>query len=298
MVRKAWLRCDKGGKFIAENFGKRSTSTRKTQCPFEVVAQRDLANDQWALIILNSNHNHPPTVAGSHPIHRKIALTDEIKNTVAVHSRINSTAKQILKAIHLDTDEKNPLFKARDVYNQRAVMRYNQLGAYNPVQALMMELNQRSSWFTKFDQDIYGRIIRLFFARTSSQKILRLNHEVLIMECTYKTNAYRMHLCIINGVIPLNTTFYVVFCFLSGEKTADYSWLCLALEGLHQSLDIPNPKVIITDAENGLIAAIPLTFGSTVQHLLCLWHINKNVVINCKKWFINDPEYNGGQVTN
>ena len=53
VVRKAWLRCDKGGKFVAKGHGKRSTSTRQTVCPFEIIAQRDLAtaeNDDEAFL--------------------------------------------------------------------------------------------------------------------------------------------------------------------------------------------------------------------------------------------------------
>lgn len=34
-------------------------------------------------------------------------------------------------------------------------------------------------------------------AKTSAQKVLRLNYEVSLMDCTYKTNAYRMPLCIV-----------------------------------------------------------------------------------------------------
>ena len=105
------------------------------------------------------------------------------------------------------------------------------------------------------------------------------------MDCTYKTNAYGMPLCIINGVTALNTTFYVAFCFLSAEKTADYDWLLAALKELYVKLDLPNPNVLITDAEKGLLKAIPTNFPSpATEHLLCLWHINKNVTAHCKKY--------------
>lgn len=104
VVRKAWLCCDKGRKFIAKGLGKRSTSTRQTNCPYEIIAQRDLATERWAFVVEYSTHNHPPTVAGSHPTHRATVMTDEVINTIAVQLRINSTAQQTLSAIRLDTE--------------------------------------------------------------------------------------------------------------------------------------------------------------------------------------------------
>lgn len=106
------------------------------------------------------------------------------------------------------------------------------------------------------------------------------------MDSTYKTNTYLMPLCIISGVTPLNTSFYIGFCFLCAEKEKDYRWMLEALEELYQSLDIPNPTVIITDGEKGLVPAIPLVYNPTqTKHLLCVWHINKNILVNCKPWF-------------
>lgn len=57
------------------------------------------------------------------------------------------------------------------------------------------------------------RIWRLFLAKTSLHKVLKLNYEVFLIDCTYKTNAYRMPLCIITGITPLNTTYYAGFLF-------------------------------------------------------------------------------------
>ena len=85
-----------------------------------------------------------------------------------------------------------------------------------------MALNkQKDYWMTyKLDKDLCIR--RLFFAKTTSQELLKLNYEVLLMNFTYKTNMYKMPLCIITGVTPLNITYYVAFAFLSAEAMDDY----------------------------------------------------------------------------
>ena len=93
-----------------------------------------------------------------------------------------------------------------------------------------------------------------------------------------------MPLMIITGQTPLHTTFYIAFCFMTKEKIADYRWVLQQLKELYAKLEVPAPLVIITDMEKGLMTARHLEL-STTQHILCLWHINKNVLANCKKDF-------------
>lgn len=64
------------------------------------------------------------------------------------------------------------------------------------------------------------------------------------------------------------------------------------LKELYELLDILNPIVIITDAEKGLIAGILLVFAlPETNHLLCVWHINKNIVVHCKNCFQTDEAW-------
>ena len=57
-----------------------------------------------------------------------------------------------------------------------------------------------------------------------------------------------------------------------------------AVKKLYEFLDIPNLKVIVTDADLSIIRAILEEFP-LASHLLCFWYINKNVMLNCKKLF-------------
>jgi hypothetical protein len=45
---------------------------------------------------------------------------------------------------------------------------------------------------------------------------------MLIEDCTYKINKYKMSLMIIFDQIALHKTFYVAFCFMTKEKQDDY----------------------------------------------------------------------------
>ena len=288
-VRKAWLRCDRGSTYKPKGYDKRQSSTRQIECPFSLIAVRDADLETWSFNIIDGHHNHEPTLGGSHAVHRKNAMTKDVKDTVVAQTRINISTKQILSGLRLDGDEENPIVKPSDIYNIRARHRQEELGPYSAVQALMLALSKEEDWYMRHTVDAHGRVTKLFFAKTSAQRILKRNHEVLLMDCTYKTNTYRMPLCIINGVTALNTTFYIGFAFLSHEMLEDYLWVLESYSGLIESLDIPDPTVFVTDSEPGLISAIPRTFPRA-KHLLCLWHLNKNVLTNCRPWYGDDED--------
>ena len=110
------------------------------------------------------------------------------------------------------------------------------------------------------------------------------------MDFTYKTNLYKMILCIITGVTPLNTTYYVTFVFLSAKTVGHYRWVLGAVQKLYEFLEIPDPKVIVTDADPSIIHAILEEFP-LASHLLCLGNMNQNIMANCKKLFEDEESW-------
>ncbi len=58
------------------------------------------------------------------------------------------------------------------------------------------------------------------------------------------------------------------------------------LKFLYQQLKISQDSTIfVTDMKKELMNVLRLIFSS-INHLLCIWHINNNVQINCKKRFV------------
>ena len=90
------------------------------------------------------------------------------------------------------------------------------------------------------------------------------------------------------GVSSFNTSFYSCFVALQREETKDYIW---ALERFRRILSNEYQlSVIIFDRELALINAIEVVFPST-RHLLCIWHIEKNILSKCKQYFGEKEEW-------
>ncbi|CAG8694673.1 13890_t:CDS:2 [Cetraspora pellucida] len=66
------------------------------------------------------------------------------------------------------------------------------------------------------------------------------------------------------------------------EDEEDYLWVLTCITKLFNG--VLQPKVIVTDRELALMNALNITFLSSAN-LLCLWHINKNIMKNCKSRF-------------
>lgn len=96
------------------------------------------------------------------------------------------------------------------------------------------------------------------------------------MDCTYKTNRLAMPLLNIVGITSTYQSFNAGFALLPDEQESSYIW------ALRQFSFVVSPSAIATDRELALMNAIMNVFPECVN-LICIWHINKNVLANCKQ---------------
>ncbi|XP_058216857.1 protein FAR1-RELATED SEQUENCE 5-like [Rhododendron vialii] len=155
------------------------------------------------------------------------------------------------------------------------------------VQALFDELGKWDfSFDVERDRDVH--LTHLFFAHPSSIALTKSYPYVFAMDCTYKTNKYKMPLLDIVGVSSFNGSFYSCFAFMQKEEEGDYVW---ALERFKKLLGHDQqPLVILSDRELALMNAIQLVFPRTA-HVLCVWHIEKNVLSKCKSQFESGKDW-------
>ncbi|XP_052289406.1 uncharacterized protein LOC127899726 [Citrus sinensis] len=170
----------------------------------------------------------------------------------------------------------------RSIYNARHRYKVKELAGRSKMQLLMSKLTEHNyiEWYrSNADTD---SVKDLFWAHPFAIDLLRAFPHVLIMDCTYKTNMYDFPLLEVVGVTSTEMTFSVYFAYIEREREDNYSWALDKLKGFMGNNMLPS--VIVTDREVALMNAIQNVF-STATHLLCRWHISKNILANCKKLF-------------
>lgn len=123
--------------------------------------------------------------------------------------------------LRLNHNKDNPLFKVQDVYNIWQKIREENLEKLLPVHVLLKEFTIGDKWFIVFHPST-NYLQCLFFAKKSFGKILKINREVLFIDCIYKTNCYQMFFDIISEVTGLNISFYIRFAFFFSETSGNY----------------------------------------------------------------------------
>jgi hypothetical protein len=214
---------------------------------------------QWKLEVKNGRHNHVPSInPTAHNVYRK--RTQAQKDIIESMSRSGVAPKQILTAIrHQDPDA---LVAPTDIHNDRKAIRRNYLLDRTPIEALLDELSTSSEWIFGAQKDSESRVQYLFFAHIKQVELLRANPDILLMDCAYKTNKYRLPLLHILGCTNLQTFFSAGFCFLHRETHTDYYWAL---------------STFIRQVSPSLMPGVP--------QLLCVCNINMNVLTKAQAPF-------------
>ena len=103
VIQKAWLIYNQRGRIRGlQGQEKRHISSRANKYSFSLIAKRfDSNTDPWLLKIANAEHNHKPTLAGAHSVHRKVTLNERARANISHALTIQSTTSQILSSFCL-----------------------------------------------------------------------------------------------------------------------------------------------------------------------------------------------------
>ena len=176
--------------------------------------------------MFHSEHNYFVIKLEINVIHRnefmkKLAILQKITKKF----RKQNKTKNILKEFHLNVDVVEiSIFKSRDIYNEIACLRAQKLNVYTFIQALMITLFESNKWYVNYqNKNDDNKLKYFFFISEASQKLLRENFEIILINCIYKINKYKMSLLIFLEVNFLNINFYANFCFMKNEIINDYT---------------------------------------------------------------------------
>lgn len=276
------LCCDRFGTYTSVA-SKRKTATKKCGCTFALSVQQD-AFGQWAIIKQTGSHNHNLQPVPETARYGK-RLNEEQKQQRLVLQHAGVTPKAQLAFLRQEDPEL--LITARTVYNEKQSERRRFLSGRTPIQALFDDLSSKN-FCVEYKIDAEGSITHFLFAHPQSVRLAQANHKVLLLDCTYKTNRYNMPLLICGGLTPSSNNFLFCGVFLKKEEQADYVWALTAIKKIYLGVD--EPAVLSSDNEKALLKAEQVVFPGATR-LLCRWHINKNVVKKCKRYFGEEHEW-------
>jgi hypothetical protein len=173
-----------------------------------------------------------------------------------------------------------------DIYNIQNNFRLQNLAGKTPMEALINIL-KTSNYIFNYRTSNIDRVTHLFFAHPMSVEMLVQYPEVLLLDCTYQTNRFKMPLLNIIGISSVNLPFFVAFCFLAKEEEDDYTWAMKQLRLL--LLNNIQPQVMMTDRDLALINAIHMIFSCT-KNVICIWYVEKNVLIHASAAFKKEED--------
>lgn len=112
------------------------------------------------------------------------------------------------------------------------------------------------------------------------------DHSHLVIDNTFNTNYWGYKLTGLIGMRNTGRPYVFGLGFMCAETIAAFVWLLTAIVALAGK----PPGIIISDGDKALAAAIFLVFGAYFAafcHILCIWHLSKNVFENVNYVFSN-----------
>ncbi|MBW0462814.1 hypothetical protein O181_002529 [Austropuccinia psidii MF-1] len=195
--------------------------------------------------------------------------------------KANVRPNQILSQLYA---QGNTCITSRALYNYKGHLSIKKRNGQFQPEYLICLLKQ-SHWIHSNQINTNGKITNLFFAHPASIQSGHINKHVILNDSAYWKCRYNFPLFHMVGQTATGHTFSLAFCYIEQENDDGYIW---ALQELKMLFQPPRtPKVIITDCEPALKLAIEFVFPSSINNY-CTWHISKNLIQNCCKYFQED----------
>ncbi|XP_027189060.2 uncharacterized protein [Cicer arietinum] len=281
---KLILGCERGGRYKSES-KKSVTCSHKENCPFTLRCVPLSVGEGWKISVRCGTHNHEllDTVTGHSYLGR---LNEEERKFVNDMTKYKLAPRFILNALKV-RNETNVTIPSQ-IYKARSTYRSSLRGPYTEMQHLLKLIQQENyvHWTRRRENSDILRDI--FWTHPDCIKLLNTFHFVLICDSTYKTNRYRLPLLEIVGVTSTSLTFSVGFAYLEKERQDNFIWAFEKVRMLFKSESLIS-KVIVTDRDLAMMNAISVVFPTSI-HLLCRFHIEKNVGARCKQYVKKDRQ--------
>ncbi|XP_058746622.1 protein FAR1-RELATED SEQUENCE 5-like [Vicia villosa] len=249
----------------------------RLRCQFRLRSASSVIG--WKVVVKRGMHNHilDKDMLGHDILGRQ---KDDERESVNDMKKYNMAPTYIASSLK-DKDLEN-LTSITQIYRARATYILGKRDALTEMQVLLSLIHQEKHTCWSINKENLDIVADIFWTHPDSVKLLNMFSLVLIFDCTYKTNRYRLPLLDIVGVASTKLTFSVAFAFLEHEREENFTWALERLKELFYSEKVLQ-DVMVTDRELALMNVIDSMYPNA-SHLLCAFHISKIVSMKCKEY--------------
>ena len=283
---RVYLYCSRGPARKSEGSTppKRTTKSKKCNCPFRLAVRSKVVDCEWKYFIdgvgdiknpdrAKGYHNHPlihfiEVSTESNPLSDE--AKQDIRDMVAVHTQPNKIRYSLNKKF-------NTRHNMNQIYNESYKIRKEKLDGLDPMEWTLRQATGLG-YFVQYLKDDDDSLVHLFLSHPECVQMVSSWYFVIIIDSTYNTNCFRKPVIQLVGVTPVRKNFSIGFALVDNEKTESYVWVLKCLELM---LGRRQPTAFVTDKEQGLAAALRIIFPQT-PHLLCIWHMKRNIEAKIK----------------
>lgn len=292
--RRLWT-CDREGepdhknKRVGAAKPRPNAKSKKCGCKFAMDCKLVKETGKWVCRVLEKDHTgHKGDWTGAaSALHRLRSLPKREKDAIFRDFGHNIANGTVLERHNEDSQHQ---LVPTDIRNLRAEYRRADLDGHSALMALLRDLKERGFWY-KYEEEEETHILKyLYICHPKALEVYKTNHEVLLFDCTYKTNKFNMPLLNICGVTGNKKTIQIALCFLPDETEPTYDTALRTHAQMMTENSIPEPLHVVTDRETALMNSLNVIFPSA-NCILCRWHVNQNVIKNCKKFFPEGETY-------
>ena len=196
IVRRC-LVCGRAGKSqnnrkLTENDRKRKTSTNKIGCPmglYVIADNRENPEGSWSIKYKTTDnsqiHNHGPAFVIAN--HRRDNRDNNLASEIQRHSQSGITTAQSMTILQKSFPDL--IQTSQDIRNIKSRFRKENLNSMSPTEALLLCL-KNNSFFYRYSVDEGNHLHQLFLAHPKSISLFKDFHDIIMLDCTYKTNRY------------------------------------------------------------------------------------------------------------
>ncbi|XP_012853099.1 PREDICTED: uncharacterized protein LOC105972670 [Erythranthe guttata] len=191
------VRCERGGHYVGKKVpgeddqrpGKRSTGSKKCNCPFKLKGTKENKDDQkaeWKLDVYSGIHNHN-LFENLHGHSYAGRLSKE--QTSFVHTMKKAMVKP--RAILRSLKEKDPsnVTGMKTIYNTICKLNFSDLSGRSQLQSLFVKLKE-DEYLSYHRSNELNAITDLLWIHPKCIKLAQSYPYVFVIDCTYKTNRY------------------------------------------------------------------------------------------------------------